>query len=237
MKTLKNKYIINQLFDTSSLNYKNTENDIKMEDILQLFACNWFYYDFYKQQLISSNIANASLQEQEYDSYLSYFLNTVYQQDIDYVLNVIQRAIKHIATLDPTIRNNIILNFRCHLKNTETEYKMKDLKLMFTHFDSCGKTWKILFVISDSTYDDYFIPYLQTTQNKILTYNLNPMILGTLTETEKKVAYMMWNNNTNQKIAKELDCKATTIRFHINNIYAKLKIDNRFDLQKKMLIK
>jgi len=239
MKSKNNQYIINQQFDVLSLNYDNLKIDFDAIHYLsRAYDFNFFYYDFYKNNLYYINPQNNYFSvSPKTENNLIFYFDTILDEEIKYVNNLHERAFKYISGLEYQKAKDVILNYKCHLKNKNENYEMYDVKLVFIEFDSCNKIWIVLFLFQISTINDFFIPYLLTSKNEKFTYNLNPEKLKLLTESEIKVAHLLWNNLSNKDISDTLLVSQDTIRYHIKNINRKIGVENRFDLQKTLIYK
>lgn len=52
------------------------------------------------------------------------------------------------------------------------------------------------------------------------------------TECEKKVAYLLLQGLTNKEISHELNVSTNTVKFHLHNVYTKLKVENRAEFKR-----
>lgn len=56
-----------------------------------------------------------------------------------------------------------------------------------------------------------------------------------LTEREKQIAKLVWDDFSNKEIGEKLKIAESTVENHLSNIYEKLEVGSRISLVKKLL--
>jgi len=124
------------------------------------------------------------------------------------------------------------------MQNVANEFCMTDITLKVLETDSKGCVWLVLFVIEKSLTENFGIPYIEMFLSKeIRQFTLNQLLLKTLTNMEKEVAFLLFGNNTQKEIADLMIKSVNTIKTHINSVYDKLGVENKFDFQKRLLLR
>lgn len=59
--------------------------------------------------------------------------------------------------------------------------------------------------------------------------------MTSLTEREKEIAKLVWEDLSNKEIGQQLSIAESTVENHLSNIYEKLEVSSRISLVKKLL--
>ena len=122
------------------------------------------------------------------------------------------------------------------MQNNSNKFPMTDIILKLIETDRNGCIWLVLFVLEKSKTDYFKIPYIETDFDKHRhQFELNQLLLKKLTATEKEIVSYLFDNIPNNEIADLSHRSYYTIRTHIKNIYNKIEVEDRLELQKKLL--
>lgn len=123
------------------------------------------------------------------------------------------------------------------MQNANNKFPMTDITLKLIETDRKGCIWLVLFIIEKSEKDYFQIPYIETSfDNERHLFDFNKKLLDQLTATEKEVLFFFFGNYSNNEIAELIFKSPQTVRSHLQSIYSKFNVNNKFDLQKKILL-
>lgn len=234
------KYLINQDFDVSSLDYEKAKQYIPaIEPIARATKQCFFIFDYYKHNFFHINTKNDYYKNipEKIENPNLYFNDKIFPEDLNFVYNIHERVFKYILDLEMSKRKNIFFHYKCRIKNNDENFVMTDVKLSFLEFDSNGNIWLVMFIIEKSKTDFFILPYLKLEDNSINKLNLNPDLFDKLTKTEQNIVLLMFEEKSNNEISEILKSRISTVKTHLQNIYLKVEVQDRFEFQKKILMK
>jgi len=119
-----------------------------------------------------------------------------------------------------TLKNNRVSNY----KNGNTSVVLIDLKS-----ETPEPSYLFIFGISSLILASGLLLYFLLFNNS--KTNAKSNLLSKLTKKEKEVLPLISQNKSNKEIADELYISTSTVKTHINNIFKKLNISSRSELQ------
>lgn len=114
---------------------------------------------------------------------------------------------------------------------------MTNISLSIIDLDIKGNIWLVLFGIEKSKSANFTIPYIENFNGKIKQFTLNEEIFSKLTDIEKEIALLLFEEIRISEISKLKFKSPHTIKSHIQKIFKKAGAKNRLDFQRKILSK
>lgn len=233
-------YYVYQNFDIESLDYKRADNYVLGIDLVaKAENLCFFIFDYYKNNYFHIKSYNEylnDLSKYKENPYL-FFIQNFFSEDLEYSYNIHHRAFSYVLALENFQKKDLKLYYNCRFRNKNNEYEMTDVTLQLLDTDSKGNIWLVLFTLKKSKTEFFSIPYITSANEKIEEFNLNTNILHDFTTQEKIVAISLCSIKSYDEICNDFQIKLSTLKSHINKIYNKLGINNRFNLQKLLLLK
>lgn len=234
-------FIVKQIFDTESLNYKIAKKKIDgLIDLAYTKKLCFFIFDYYKHDyyyIKSFNEYFNKIPDEISEPYLFFNLK-IHEEDRILIKQIHHRAFDFVFSYPSNNRKDLTLYFSCRMQNDKKKHQMTDISLKVLETDTNGSIWLVLFIIEKSTSNNYKIPYIESSNtNKLEMFDLKIELFDRLTSTEKKIAKLLFSKMTNKEIADKLFKSVNTIKSHLKNIYLKTETNNRLEFQKKMLLK
>lgn len=189
----------------SSFAYKHPENAKSAEELFNEYE-KIFDQDFY-QWLYNSD--KSSVQRD------SMFINEQILENTIIYKKILKEVGVHYAASIILIRNNILLG-------TLNFFRKKD-SLDFSDID-LSILESLMPHIEEKLYQ------FHDEKNNILDLNHHLIEEYNLTNREIEILYLVSEGLSNKEIADKLDIEETTIKKHIQNLFIKLKVDNRYKL-------
>lgn len=241
-KTIYNEedYFVNQKFEEASLNYKNAKKYIYgIDSFAEATKSCIFIFDYYKHNYFHINSFNEyyrKIPEKIENPYL-FFNEKIATTNRNLIHQIHHRAFKQAYRLPQSIRKNTVLNYNCLMLASENNFQMTDVTAKVLEIDKKGSIWLVLFILQKSDYSYFKIPTITNIRtSQKFNYDLNINLLTKLSISEQKLIPNLFTNMSNAEIALKLNISRSTVKSHLNNIYIKTGVNNRLDLQRKLLL-
>jgi len=238
MKYKEEDYYVFQDFDIEGMDYKKPEQYIMGIDyVAKAENLCFFIFDYYKNNYFYIKSYNEYLNELSKinENPFLFFIQNFFSEDLEYSFKIHHRAFSYVLALENTGKKELKLYYNCRFKNNKNNYEMTDITLQLLETDQKGNIWLVLFTLKKSKTEFFSIPYITFVDEKIYEFDLNTNIFEQLTLKEKKIATLLCGIKSYNEICDDLQVKTSTLKSHINNIYKKINVDNRLDLQKLLL--
>jgi len=238
--TLREKdYIVTQNFDLGSLDYSKLDDYIVGLNAFAFTAKKCFFvFDFYRHNFLHIKSYNEYFTEippRITEPYL-FFNKKLLAEDVEFLYQIHHRAFAYMKNYKASETKKTTLFYNLRMINCFGDYAMTNIHINVLETDRQGNIWLALYVVEKSESENFVIPQLTLPDNYRYVFELNKQILAQLTASERSIAKLFFGNTTQNEIAKITHKSIHTVKSHMSSIYTKLKVSNKFDLQKKLLV-
>jgi len=235
------QYTENYLFDIDELIYKKIEaSDYILKKVSAVSESSIFIYDYYHRKIIYLKPDKLFFTKKEIDECenknLDLYLSKIIEADHQFLLKIQNKAFQFLKSQKKESIQNQTLHYNIKLDTSFKKNVLTNVRVKILETDKNGNLWIAMFVLKESTYIDYIIPFFRNDETNELNffesdglkaYNFNCKQLETIN--------LLASGLNLEMIALKLQLKPNGLNTRLKSIYDILNVKSKSQALKIIL--